>query len=170
MSPRAAWRLESLGFREVYDYVAGEADWFASGLPREGKAAAVLQLGDILRRDVPTCRPGDRVGDVRARLQATGWDVCVIVNERGVVLGVHRHKALEADADAAIESVMNPGPATYRPNLPVRDLLDAMPARDLHGSSLVTTPRGVLLGTVSRDQAEQAVGGSGDPPEAPGPG
>ena len=28
MSPRAAWRLDSLGFQQVYDYVAGEADWF----------------------------------------------------------------------------------------------------------------------------------------------
>ena len=26
MSPRAAWRLESLGFTEVYDYVDGKAD------------------------------------------------------------------------------------------------------------------------------------------------
>ena len=41
MSPRAAWRLDSLGFQQVYDYVAGEADWFASGLPREGRDAAI---------------------------------------------------------------------------------------------------------------------------------
>jgi hypothetical protein len=34
MSPRAAWRLEGLGFERVYDYVPGESDWFASGLPR----------------------------------------------------------------------------------------------------------------------------------------
>jgi len=32
MSPRAASRLESLGFRDVYDYAAGKADWFAAGL------------------------------------------------------------------------------------------------------------------------------------------
>ena len=41
MSPRAAARLESLGFRQVYDYVAGEADWFASGLPMEGANVAL---------------------------------------------------------------------------------------------------------------------------------
>ncbi len=38
MSPRAASRLESLGFREAYDYAAGKADWFAAGLPMEGPA------------------------------------------------------------------------------------------------------------------------------------
>ena len=32
MSPRAAWRLESLGFSHVYDYVAGKIDWLAAGL------------------------------------------------------------------------------------------------------------------------------------------
>jgi len=32
MSPRAASRLESLGFRDVYDYAAGKADWFNAGL------------------------------------------------------------------------------------------------------------------------------------------
>ena len=36
MSPRAACRLESLGFGEVYDYVAGKLDWMAAGLPTEG--------------------------------------------------------------------------------------------------------------------------------------
>ena len=39
MSPRAACRLETLGFSEVYDYVAGKADWLARGLPREGEKA-----------------------------------------------------------------------------------------------------------------------------------
>ena len=36
LSPRAAARLEELSFREVYDYVAGKADWLAAGLPSEG--------------------------------------------------------------------------------------------------------------------------------------
>src|SRR5438309_12115020 len=33
MSPRAAWRLESVGFSEVSDYVAGKNDWMSAGLP-----------------------------------------------------------------------------------------------------------------------------------------
>jgi hypothetical protein len=33
MSPRAAWRLESIGFQHVYDYVAGKADWGGAGRP-----------------------------------------------------------------------------------------------------------------------------------------
>ena len=94
--------------------------------------------------------------DVRKRMESGGWDICVVVNERRVVLGVVRSKALSADPDGTVEAVMNPGPATYRPNVPVGDLLRIMRDRDLHGNSLVTTPDGVLLGTVSRDQTEQA--------------
>jgi hypothetical protein len=61
MSPRAAWRLEGLGFEMVYDYVPGKADWFASGLPKEGRLALVPTIGDAARREVPTCAvPGGR--------------------------------------------------------------------------------------------------------------
>ncbi len=38
MSPRAACRLEALGFEQVYDYVLGIADWKAAGIPIEGDA------------------------------------------------------------------------------------------------------------------------------------
>ena len=37
MSARAAWRLETLGFTQVYRYTAGKMDWFANALPIEGK-------------------------------------------------------------------------------------------------------------------------------------
>jgi rhodanese-related sulfurtransferase len=32
MSPRAACRLEAIGFEEVYDYATGISDWKAAGL------------------------------------------------------------------------------------------------------------------------------------------
>ena len=32
-SPRAAWRPESLAFTQANDYVAGNGDWLAAGLP-----------------------------------------------------------------------------------------------------------------------------------------
>jgi Mg/Co/Ni transporter MgtE len=100
-------------------------------------------------------------------MESGGWDICVVVNERKVVLGVVRSKALAADPDGKVEAVMNPGPATYRPNVPVGDLLKVMRDRDLHGNSLVTTPGGVLLGTVSRDQAERSVASKGDASASP---
>jgi hypothetical protein len=46
MSPRAAWRLEGMGFTEVYDYPPGKADWSASGLPMEVTRANEPTIGD----------------------------------------------------------------------------------------------------------------------------
>jgi hypothetical protein len=72
MSARAAWRLEELGLTEVYDYVASKIDWFANGRPREGTSSETPWAGDLVRDDVPTCAPTDRVGDLRERVVASG--------------------------------------------------------------------------------------------------
>src|SRR6266487_18956 len=72
MSPRAAWRLESIGFTQVHDYVAGKADWGSSGLPLEGTRGSRTRVGAHLRRDVPTCRLDERLSDVRARVRVAG--------------------------------------------------------------------------------------------------
>ncbi len=117
MSPRAAWRLESLGFIEVYDYAAGKADWLAWGLPREGTSAGIPTVGDLARRDVPTCGLGEKVSAVRQRIRAAGWEECVITNDRRIVLGLLRGKGLDADPDATARagcpgwsSSVRPGP------------------------------------------------------------
>src|SRR6059036_3067934 len=36
LSARAAWRLETMGFQEVYRYTPGKADWLAAGWETEG--------------------------------------------------------------------------------------------------------------------------------------
>jgi predicted transcriptional regulator len=153
MSPRAAWRLESLGFQQVYDYVAGEADWFASGLPREGRDASILRVGDIARSDVQTCTFTDHVGDVRRLLQGTDWDICLVVNEAHVVLGRVRAKALEAEPGTPIEQVMEGGPTTVRPDARLADVVERMRAKDVR-SIVVTTSDGRLVGLLKRVDAE----------------
>lgn len=56
MSARAAARLRTLGFEQVFRYTSGKMDWFASGLPREGTMVGHPRAGDTARRDAPTCR------------------------------------------------------------------------------------------------------------------
>src|SRR3989442_15510191 len=97
MSPRAASRLESLGFREIYDYAAGKADWFAAGLPMEGEVAHQVFIGQLARRDAPSCRLGDRVGEVRERVEASGWDQAGVLDAKRVLLGWLGQDALRAD-------------------------------------------------------------------------
>jgi CBS domain-containing protein len=154
MSARAAWRLESLGFDQVFRYVAGKADWVANGLPTEGAAAGIPRAGDVARRDVPTCGLSDRVSDVRERLQASGWGVCVVVNEERVVLGRLRGKALDAPVEARAEDVMEEGPTTIRPNTFLEEIIGRLHDRRVD-SILVTNTDGQLLGLLDRTDAER---------------
>ncbi len=154
MSPRAAARLESLGFTQVYDYVAGEADWLAFGLPTEGTNVEAPRAGQVARRDVPTCRLTDRVGDVRGRVQATGWDQCMVVDEHGVVLGRLRGDAFDGDPNLTVETVIEAGPATVRPSEPLDALTKRMRDRQV-GTIVVSTSDGVLVGILRRADAER---------------
>lgn len=155
MSARAAWRLEELGFTRVYDYVPSKIDWFANGLPREGKAAAVPWAGDLARDDVPICTPNDRVGDVRERVVATGHDLCLVLNEDRIVLGLLRGDALSKAATARVRDVMELGPKTVRPNHPVEELLQTRANQGVK-CWIVTTSHGEFGGVLLRTDAERA--------------
>ncbi len=123
-------------------------DWFASGLPREGRLAARVRAGEIARRDAPTCGPADRVVDVIPRMRAAGWNLCVVVDAERVVLGV-----LEAEApgvDALVGQAMREGPRTLRPHVPVDDVIERFRRRDANSSVLITTSSGRLLGVLRR--------------------
>ncbi len=157
MSPRAAWRLEDLGFEKVYDYVPGKADWFASGLPREGRQASLPTIGDAARRDVPTCAPAEKVENAWDRVRAAGWDACVVVNKERVVLGLLREKELSSDPGATVEEVMRNGPTTFRPNEPVVKMAKHMRERGAR-TVLVTTSDGRLVGLLYREDAERLSG------------
>ena len=157
MSPRAAWRLEGLGFERVYDYVPGKADWFASGLPKEGRLASLPTIGDAARRDVPTCAPAEKVESAWDRVRAAGWDACVVVNKERVVLGLLREKELASDAKATAEEVMRNGPATFRPDEPLEKMAKRMRERGAR-TVLVTTSDGRLVGLVYREDAEHLAG------------
>ncbi len=154
MSPRAAWRLESLGFTQVFDYVAGKADWMGSGLLVEGKLADYPRAGSVARTDIPTCRLTDRLGDARDRTQDADQNVCVVVNDDHIVLGRLRGEALRGDPGATVESVMESGPTTIRPDEPLEAITQRM--RDQRvGSILVTTSDGRLVGILYRKDAEK---------------
>ncbi len=70
MSPRAALRLEHLGFTDLYDYVPGKSDWTAAGLAREGHSSHVLNAGDVIHTDIHTCHFRDRLVDARKGMEA----------------------------------------------------------------------------------------------------
>jgi len=133
----------------VYDYRTGILDWKTAGLPVEGTNAQVPRLVDVVRRDAPTCSLGERLGDVRDRAAAAGWDACVVVSGGHVVLGLLRGAELQGDPELVVDQAMRPGPSTYRPFVPVAELRGIMNDRNLE-SSPVTTSDGKLVGLVRR--------------------
>ena len=161
MSPRAAWRLESIGFTRVYDYVAGKADWGSFGLPLEGTKGA--RAGEYVRADVPTCRLEERLQDVRRKVSGAGWDTCIVVNEHGVVLGRLGRKALASAEDVAVEAVMTAGPSTVRPSITLAEIVERMQTQKLT-SALVTRSDGRLVGLLRRTDAEAALSAASSDP------
>jgi predicted transcriptional regulator len=154
VSPRAASRLESLGFLRVYDYAAGKADWGSYGLPLDGHADSSTRVSGIAATDVPTCRLDELVADVSARLR-DDWDICVVTNDADVVLGLLRRGALRSNRRTRVEDALKPGPSTIRPSA----RLEAITKR-LHDQNLtriiVTRSDGVLFGVLRAEDMSRA--------------
>ena len=149
MSPRAAWRLEALGFTAVYDYVAGKADWAANGLPLEGDGAQQPTAGRAADPSVPTCTLDEDLQVVRRRVRASGWHQCIVINEQRIVLGRLGRAAIESEDTSSVEAAMSEGPSTVRPDTPLDELLERLERQHLE-TALVTTSEGVLVGAVRR--------------------
>ena len=133
----------------MYRYPPGKADWLAAGLPREGREASTPRVGDVARRDVATCRPGETIEAARKRAREGGWKVSVVLNDERVVLGVASTEAAIEEPATPVEDVMDPAPITFRPNLRVDELPDYA-RRAQAGPVLVTTLDGALVGLLAR--------------------
>ncbi|MCZ6891993.1 MAG: CBS domain-containing protein [Chloroflexi bacterium] len=161
MSPRAAARLESLGFTKVYDYEAGKSDWLAAALPSGGRLAVEPSAGDVVRGDDIACHLGERPGDVAKRVRAAGRDICIVVNDRHVILGGIRGRALDGDPNALVDDVMQLGPSTIRPDTNLETVVSTLRGDNVK-STLVTDQEGRLIGTVYLEDVERKLAGTDD--------
>ncbi len=147
MSPRAACRLETLGFERVYDYAAGKSDWLARGLTREGEKAAEQRAVDFARTDAVTCGLEEPIAAVRERVDSSPYGFAFVISDTGVLLGRLRRAALDGDPTRRAEEVMEPGPSTVRPDTRAAELRERLESRDLR-TAVLTDPDGLLLGIV----------------------
>jgi CBS domain-containing protein len=152
MSPRAASRLETLGFTRVYDYAAGKADWGSYGLPLDGHADSSTRGSGIAATDVPTCRLNELLADVTARLR-DDWDICVVTNDANIVLGLLGRSALRSNQKTSVEDAMTPGPSTIRPSARLEAITKRMDDQNLT-RIIVTRSDGVLFGVRRAEDIE----------------
>lgn len=141
MSPRAASRLERLGFGAVYDYAPGKQDWLAFNLASEGSGDLV---GAHLRTDVATCDLRERLSDVE-RPSASDPYRLVVVLDGDVVAGVLDDDAFDAAGQTRAGEVMRAGPTTTRPSEERSSMEDRMRRAGVD-HILVTSSDGRLLG------------------------
>jgi CBS domain-containing protein len=153
VSARAAWRLETLGFRHVYRYQPGKDDWWVARLPMEGTEAGTTSAADVARPDVPTCGLGDPVAEVARQVREGDWPLAVVVDERRIVLGRLRPSDLEAHPDATAAELIVDGPRTIRGTRPAGTMGSWLDERHVRGV-LVTTADGELIGYLRREDVE----------------
>ena len=124
----------------------------AAGLPTEGKNARAPRAGDLARREVATCSIHERLDDVRVRLDASGSDAAVVVNQENVVLGILRAEELRQPGELTVAEAMQPGPSTFRPYVSAQEMADFMVEHKLE-SSPITTYDGKLIGLLYQADA-----------------
>jgi|SRR5215217_6572564 len=150
MSPRAACRLETLGFEQVFDYVPGKVDWLARGLPTEGDKADQPRVCALARDDVVTCSLDTPVDGMAEKIDASPYGFALVVASDGKLLGrLRRSNLAGVDSQTPAEELMTPGPSTVRADLTVDELRKRLDDRDLK-TALVSTPEGKLIGVVTR--------------------
>ena len=156
MSPRAASRLESLGFEQVYDYAAGKADWGSYGLPLEGAEPSETRAGAHVRTDALNCAPYDRLLEICEGLEETGWDTCFVLDTRDVVLGRIGRRAIRGRADVSAEEAMTLGPSSVRPSARLEAMVERMRRQNLT-TLPVTRADGRLVGLLTLHDADAAL-------------
>jgi len=139
----------------VYDYHAGKVDWIAHGCPVEGEQASYPKVGDFAHADVVTCRLGDQVGEIGARIERSSYPFGLVTSSGGVILGRLRSSMLDCDPALRAEEVMEAGPKTFRPHKSAGGVARELAEKDLRWA-LVTTPEGVLIGVAARAELEEA--------------
>jgi rhodanese-related sulfurtransferase len=146
LSARAAWRLESMGFQEVYRYTPGKADWLAAGWETEGTQADKARIRQMIHKDAPTCSLRERLEDVKSR-RRPNQDLFIVVNDKNIVMGVIQGESWDANPQSRVVDIMQPGPRTIRPDLDPKDAQKILRNHEA-SSAIVTTSDGELIGLI----------------------
>jgi Mg/Co/Ni transporter MgtE len=121
------------------------------GWPRESSATAAPNAGEAARKRTPTCKLDDVVGVVRDQVLDAGRDLCIVVNDAGIVEGRLRGDAL-LKSELEAEEAMEVGPTTIRPSESLEPLVARMRKRGVK-TIVVTDAKGHLVGILYRNDA-----------------
>jgi len=112
-------------------------------------------VADVTRGEVPRFPADESAGIIAQRLRESGQDWAAIVDAEGLLLGRVRLDRI-ADPSSIAADVMEEGPSTYRPNVPLQELLSRMEEKGF-SKAFVTDPDGRLIGLIVREDIEAAL-------------
>jgi len=98
-----------------------------------------------MERNIPTCHQNDSAEDIKKRAGQFGFDLCPVVNEEGVLLGVVHQKTWQDDPIAQAATIMDFAPKTIRPSHSVDAAIELL-IKTNRDFVLITTSDGKLLG------------------------
>jgi CBS domain-containing protein len=79
---------------------------------------------DIARTDVATVFPEQPMREAQSEMMGSDIDLCLVLNERGVLLGRVDGMPEGAHADAPVADVMRLAPGTTKPEAFLHDVVD----------------------------------------------
>lgn len=109
-----------------------------------------------MHTDIPTCAIADRIDVARATLESTDWDICAVVNDERILLGILYGGAWDAPGDTVVEEVMSNGPPTTRPSTFIDEEVERLQKRRVPGI-FVTSSDGALMGYLRTSNAAAAM-------------
>jgi CBS domain-containing protein len=142
-----------LGFSNVFYYKPGKADWLACGLPVEKEKAGALTALDRMTKQVPTCRLNDSVSEAQQQAEKLGWNICSVINQKSIVLGLIREDMWKTRT-GSVEECMEAAPTTLRPNHPIDDATEFLSKHGLD-AVLITSSDGKLMGALKRKKTAE---------------
>lgn len=116
----------------------------------EGAVQQRTLLGQRARRDVPTSRLDEQVGEIALRARAADWNQAAVINEANVLLGWLDEDQLNSNPEARAEDAMLEGPVTFRPSMALDETARWMDDNGIT-SVLVTSSDGTLMGVAKRE-------------------
>ena len=101
-----------------------------------------------MRTELPRFGLEDRAGDILEALRSAGLEWAAIVTSSGILLGRVRVDSIK-EPDGTAADIMEEGPSTYRPNVPLEELLGRMHEHRFD-MAFVTDPDGRLQGLITK--------------------
>jgi CBS domain protein len=140
--PRGA--RESWVLSGVIYFKPEKTGWLGLGLPGEGREKSEM-VSEYMEISFPSCGVNNHAQAARQQAEEMNFDVCPVLNQDNVVLGLIRTRVRNANTSDSAAAAMETAPKTLRPYTKVSEAKKLL-KENSWSAILVTSSDGKLLG------------------------